>query len=116
MQYVATNVDEHTQDVHEYDENANYDDVFDTRHVDDIQISTSSAYNSNYKLYFDDEYHDFNHISQLCVDSERVSTSVPKTKQKKKTNHQNHHYHQQQQQQQKQQNIYMKSKAYTCLV
>ncbi|XP_031631757.1 epsin-2 isoform X5 [Contarinia nasturtii] len=70
-QYVATNVDEHTQDVHEYDENDNYDDVFDTKHVDDIQIRTSPAYNSNYKLYFDDEYHDFNQISQICVDSER---------------------------------------------
>lgn len=69
----------HTQD--EYDDNANaniYDDVFDTKHVaqaiEDIHITNNPTYNSNYKLYFDDEYHDFNQISKNCVINERVST------------------------------------------
>lgn len=72
-------MNEHTHDDHDYDDNANYDDVFDTKHVtqtiDDIHITTNPTppINSNYKLYFDDEYHDFNQISQKCVDNERVS-------------------------------------------
>lgn len=75
----TTNVDVHEQD--EYDDNANYDDVFDTKHIaqaiEDINVTTiNSTYNTNYKLYFDDEYHDFNNISKKCVDNERVSTNT----------------------------------------
>lgn len=76
MQF-TTNVDVQIQDDHEYDANANFDDVFETKHVvqaiEDIQIN--STYNNNYKLYFDDEYHEFNQISQKCVENERVSTT-----------------------------------------
>ncbi|XP_055322236.1 epsin-1 isoform X4 [Sitodiplosis mosellana] len=72
----ATNVDGHnTTHDDQYDANANYDDVFDTKHVvqaiEDIHITTNPTYNNNYKLYYDDEYHDFNQISQKCVDNER---------------------------------------------
>lgn len=80
MSYVqyTTNVDGHTYNDDQYDANANYDDVFDTKHVvqaiEDIHIATNPTYNNNYKLYYDDEYHDFNQISQKCVDNERVST------------------------------------------
>lgn len=80
LQY-TTNVDGHntTHDEQYYDANANYDDVFDTKHVvqaiEDIHITTNPTYNDNYKLYYDDEYHDFNQISQKCVDNERVSTT-----------------------------------------
>lgn len=70
-------MNEHTHDDHDYDDNANYNDVFDTKYVtntiDDIHITDNPTYNTNYKLYFDDEYHDFNQISQKCVDNERVS-------------------------------------------
>lgn len=73
-------MNEHTHDDHDYDDNANYDDVFDTKHVthtiDDLHITTNPTYNSNYKLYFDDEYHDFNQVSQKCVDNERVSMAA----------------------------------------
>lgn len=87
MSYVqyAKNIDEHTND-DQYDANANYDDVFDTKHVvqaiDDIHITTNPTYNNNYKLYYDDEYHDFNQISQKCVDNERVSTTHTQTQKK----------------------------------
>lgn len=68
----------HTQDDREYDDNANFDDVFETKHVvqaiEDIQIT--AAYNNNYKLYFGDEYHEFNQMSQKCVENERVSTNT----------------------------------------
>lgn len=68
----------HTQDDREYDDNANFDDVFETKHVvqaiEDIHITT--AYNNNYKLYFGDEYHDFNQMSQKCVENERVSKNT----------------------------------------
>lgn len=79
MSYVQY-IDEHTNDdKYDANANANYDDVFDTKHVvqaiDDIHITTNPTYNNNYKLYYDDEYHDFNQISQNCVDNERVSTT-----------------------------------------
>lgn len=79
-----TNADEYNPDVHAYDDNANYDDVFDTNHVvqtiEDIRNNiNNSTYNNSYKLYFDDEYHEFNAISQKCADNERVSTAQPNT-------------------------------------
>lgn len=79
VQY-TTNADEHLQDEHVYDDNANYDDVFDTKHVvqaiEDIHIMTNPTYNQSYKLYFDDEYHEFNqNPMQKCVENERVSTN-----------------------------------------
>lgn len=80
MQY-TTNADEHLQDEHVYDDNANYDDVFDTKHVvqaiEDIHIVTNPTYNQNYKLYYDDvEHNEFDQISQLSVDNFRVSTQT----------------------------------------
>lgn len=79
VQYM-TNGDEQYPDEHAYDDNANYDDVFDTKHVvqaiEDIRNNINhSTYNNSYKLYFDDEYHEFNHVSQKCADNERVSTA-----------------------------------------
>lgn len=78
VQY-TTIADEQYADEHAYDDNANYDDVFDTNHVvqaiEDIRSNVpNSAYNNSYKLYFDDEYNEFNLNSQKCVDNERVST------------------------------------------
>lgn len=78
VQY-TTIADEQYADAHAYDDNANYDDVFDTKHVtqaiEDIRSNvTNSTYNNSYKLYFDDEYNEFNHNSQKCVDNDRVST------------------------------------------
>lgn len=83
VQY-TTIADEQYADEHAYDDNANYDDVFDTKHVvqaiEDIRSNVNnSTYNNSYKLYFDDEYHDFNPISQKCVDNERVSTQHTRT-------------------------------------
>lgn len=80
MQY-TTNADEHLQDEHVYDDNANYDDVFDTKHVvqaiEDIHIVTNPTYNQSYTLYYDDvEHNEFNQISQLSVDNFRVSTQT----------------------------------------
>lgn len=76
VQYM-TNADELYPDEHAYDDNANYDDVFDTKHVvqaiEDIRNNINySAYNNSYKLYFGDEYND---SSQNCSDNERVSTA-----------------------------------------
>lgn len=84
VQYMTIG-DEQYADEHTYDDNANYDDVFDTKHVvqaiEDIHRSNvnNSTYNNSYKLYFDDEYHEFNHNSQKCVDNERVSTQHTQT-------------------------------------
>lgn len=80
MQY-TTNADEHLQDEHVYDDNANYDDVFDTKHVvqaiEDIHIVTNPTFNQSYKLYYDDvEHNEFDQISQLSVDNFRVSTQT----------------------------------------
>lgn len=87
MQY-TTIADEQYADEHPYDDNANYDDVFDTKHVvqaiEDIRSNVNnSTYNNSYKLYFDDEYNEFNHISQKCADNERVSTATTTTTKKK---------------------------------
>lgn len=79
LQYATNDGHNTTYDEQYYDANANYDDVFDTKHVvqaiEDIHISTDPTYTNNYKLYYDDEYHDFNQISQKCVDNGRVSTN-----------------------------------------
>lgn len=79
IQY-TTNADDLIQDGHVYDDNANYDDVFDTKHIvqaiEDIHIATNTVYNHNYKLYFDDEHIEFKQMSQKCVDNDGVSTTV----------------------------------------
>lgn len=77
IQYTS-NIDEYTQD-DDYEYDASYDDVFDTKHVaqilDDIHVTTTdSTYNHNYKQFFNDQYHGFNQIAQLSVDIDGVST------------------------------------------
>lgn len=78
MQY-----NQQVQDIHEYDDNSNYDDVFDTRNINvPAQIIDTSQcdenpqisnFNNIHKLYFDDEYYDYvensqkPHINNDCV-------------------------------------------------
>lgn len=76
------------QDDRDYGENANYDDdVFDTRHInisaqnyDDSQNVYDTAnihLNNNSKLYFDDEYNEYNQNYQMLYGIyERVSTNT----------------------------------------
>lgn len=79
MQY-----DQQVEDAHDYDDNANYDDVFETKHIEILkqieQHYAAEPYNSNYKIYFDDEYIDQSqNAAPKISDYDRVSIAEAHT-------------------------------------